>query len=440
MVRFELLFYFQLRDSMSEAEGLENRFGRVLDSIDAKSRKLEKSLKARFSKKNDDFSKTSKEKIVDITPQPDIDKKTENINDDAQSKKFDFQSKFNSFRKISSNLLDSLSNKMHTIWISLPFIIPTVVIFQTALWLAFLSEGSISGEIIQNRTDSFGDVSKKITILLSIFGAIGGYLLSSTFDNNSSYGEFSLLPEVVDVMVLLLIISSILYLLKKTQSLYYLYLVVLGSIVIRLIEVEVSSYNFISIVVQLLGLTLFSMSLSAPILQFRKSLNEKESTIDTSLLYTESTIPTEYSYHDPSVDNMGISMDQAPVSKPRRPSRRSEYELYEWVLLLANLILWPSVVTISIILGSGTEVAGGSYNLEENYLMLVGPLLLTIFFFTILYKMDSNARDGSLYQAEKQSYLDEMEKYLEARTAYLELVTLQAQMKKEEMINPSSEE
>ena len=211
MVRFELLFYFQLRDSMSEAEGLENRFGRVLDSIDAKSRKLEKSLKARFSKKNDDFSKTSKGNIVDITPQPEIDKKTENINEDTLSEKFDFQSKFNSFRKISSNLLDSLSNKMHTIWISLPFIIPTIVIFQTALWLAFLSDGSISGEFIQNRTDNFGDVSKNITILLSIFGAIGGYLLSSTFDNNSSYGEFSLLPEVADVMVMLLIISSILY-------------------------------------------------------------------------------------------------------------------------------------------------------------------------------------------------------------------------------------
>lgn len=440
MVRFELLFYFQLRDSMSEAEGLENRFGRVLDSIDAKSRKLEKSLKARFSKKNDDFSKTSKGNIVDITPQPEIDKKTENINEDTLSEKFDFQSKFNSFRKISSNLLDSLSNKMHTIWISLPFIIPTVVIFQTALWLAFLSEGSISGEIIQKRTDSFGDVSKNITILLSIFGAIGGYLLSSTFDSNSSYGEFSLLPEVVDVMVLLLMISSILYLLKKTQSLYYLYLVVLGSIVIRLIEVEVSSINFISILVQLTGLTVFSLILSTPILQLKKSIDEKESLLDTSVLYPEPTLPTESSYYDPIVDALGISMEQAPVSKPKRPSRRSEYELYEWVLLLANLILWPSVVMISIILGSGTEVAGGTYSLEKNYLMLFGPLLLTIFFFTLLYKMDSNARDGSLYQAEKQSYLDEMEKYLEARTAYLELVTLQAQTKKEEIVALSSEE
>ena len=54
--------------------------------------------------------------------------------------------------------------------------------------------------------------------------------------------------------------------------------------------------------------------------------------------------------------------------------------------------------------------------------------------------MDANARDGSLYAAEKQSYLDEMEKYLEARTAYLELVALQAQMKKKEILSGSSEE
>jgi hypothetical protein len=133
-------------------------------------------------------------------------------------------------------------------------------------------------------------------------------------------------------------------------------------------------------------------------------------------------------------------MEQAPVTKPRRPTRRSEYELYEWVLLLANLILWPSVVIISIILGSGTEVNGSTYNLDDNYLMLLGPLVLTLFFFTILYKMDANARDGSLYAAEKQSYLDEMKKYLEARTAYLELVTLQAELKKQQIVEDSSEE
>jgi hypothetical protein len=95
---------------------------------------------------------------------------------------------------------------------------------------------------------------------------------------------------------------------------------------------------------------------------------------------------------------------------------------------------------MSIIIGSGVEVFGQSYNLNDNYLMLVGLLLPTFFFFTMLYKMDANARDGSLYAAEKKSYLDEMEKYLEARTTYLELVTLQAELKKQQIIENSSEE
>jgi len=93
-----------------------------------------------------------------------------------------------------------------------------------------------------------------------------------------------------------------------------------------------------------------------------------------------------------------------------------------------------------VVVGSGSEVYGNTYNMDDNSLMLFGPLLLTLFFFTILYKMDANARDGSLYAAEKKSYLDEMEKYLEARTAYLELVTLQAELKKQQIIEDASEE
>ena len=133
-------------------------------------------------------------------------------------------------------------------------------------------------------------------------------------------------------------------------------------------------------------------------------------------------------------------MDNAPIAPPKRPSRRSEYELYEWVGLLANLILWPTTLGISMLIGSGTEIDGTTLTMEDNYVMLLGPAMMTAFFFVMQFRMDASARDGSLYQAEKQSYLDEMEKYLEARTAYLELVTLHAQMKKEEMVNPSSEE
>lgn len=423
---------------MPESERFENRFGQFLDTVDSKSRRLENSIKNRLQRKKDKDIK--EQNITELSLKETAKRKTNSPEDESKIKGLDLQNKLDVVKEKSSKLFNIFSNKMNSIWTSLPFLIPSIVMFQTALWLAYLSENSMVNEIVQNRVDSLGEAGRSIAILLTFFGAIGGYLLSSSFDNNSSYGEFSLLPEVVDVMCLLLVLSSVLYFLKKSQSLYYFFLVIFGSIVIRLVEVELSSYNFISIIVQMLGLTLFSTFLSSPILSHSRSLKDKESRIDTSMLELDSPIPTEYSYHDPFVDNLGISMDQAPVSKPRRPSRRSEYELYEWVLLLANLILWPSVVTISIILGSGTEVAGGTYNLEENYLMLVGPLLLTIFFFTLLYKMDSNARDGSLYQAEKQSYLDEMEKYLEARTAYLELVTLQAQMKKEEMVNPESEE
>ena len=181
-------------------------------------------------------------------------------------------------------------------------------------------------------------------------------------------------------------------------------------------------------------------AISLPLYRDRVNQNKKDSEIDTSLLIDSVDDSAESSYLKAGVGSFDRYMEQAPVTKPRRPSRRSEYELYEWVLLLANLILWPSLVIISIILGSGTEVRGSTYNLDDNYLMLLGPLLLTLFFFTLLYKMDANARDGSLYAAEKKSYLDEMTKYLEARTSYLELVTLQAELKKQQIIGESSEE
>lgn len=148
----------------------------------------------------------------------------------------------------------------------------------------------------------------------------------------------------------------------------------------------------------------------------------------------------ESSYQSSKPQDTVDFMEQAPLTKPRRPRRRSEYGLYEWVLLLGNLVLWPVSMILSVVVGSGVETRYGAFNMEENYLMLLGPLVITIFFFVLLYKMDANARDGSLYAAEKQSYLDEMEKYLEARTAYLELVALQAQMKKKEIMSGSSEE
>ena len=141
----------------------------------------------------------------------------------------------------------------------------------------------------------------------------------------------------------------------------------------------------------------------------------------------------------PILDRPEWNMDNAPINPPKRPTRRSEYELYEWVGLLANIILWPTTLGISLLIGSGYEISGTPLSLEENYIMLIGPVLMTGFFFFMQYKMDSSARDGSLYAAQKQAYLDEMDKYVEAKKAYLELVTLQAQIRKEQLMqeNPS---
>ena len=77
--------------------------------------------------------------------------------------------------------------------------------------------------------------------------------------------------------------------------------------------------------------------------------------------------------------------------------------------------------------------------MEDNYIMLLGPAVMTMFFFMMQFRMDTSARDGSLYAAQKQAYLDEMEKYVEAKKAYLELFTIQAQVKKEQIMDGESE-
>jgi len=138
-------------------------------------------------------------------------------------------------------------------------------------------------------------------------------------------------------------------------------------------------------------------------------------------------------------DDIYWNMDNAPIQPPKRPSRRSEYELYEWVGLLANLVLWPTTLAISMLIGSGYEIDGTALSMEDNSIMLLGPAAMTAFFFLMQYRMDSSARDGSLYAAQKQAYLDEMEKYVEAKKAYLELVTLQAQIKIEQLTDGESE-
>lgn len=431
----------------SDNGSFESRLGKALDTIDEASRKLEKSIKERLDRKTDskdsvsgeeEVSESSNSESLIVRTRGGVGKIGSKVSTSVENA--NIREKASGLGNWMKRVGQSVGSGLNSVGSHLPYIIPATVIFQTALWLAYLSDGSVSHDLVSSKVDGLGEAGQDVAILISIFGAFGAKMISLDFDANHAFDTFSLNATVVDVMVVFLTLSAILYMMKKFQSLYYLSLVFIGSFVLRIGGVEQYSYDWVVVVCSAVGLMGLFFAVSLPLYRDRANQNKKDSEIDTSLLIDSVSDKAESSYLEARVEGFDSHMDQAPVTKPRRPSRRSEYELYEWVLLLANLILWPGVVIISIILGSGTEVNGSTYNLDDNYLMLLGPLLLTLFFFTLLYKMDANARDGSLYAAEKQSYLDEMTKYLEARTSYLELVTLQAEMKKQQIVGESSEE
>ena len=122
------------------------------------------------------------------------------------------------------------------------------------------------------------------------------------------------------------------------------------------------------------------------------------------------------------------------LPRPKRPRGRSEYEMYEWVLLLVNLVLWPVSIISTMVVGANTEFMGmGPFNFDENWLLLVGAWAPTSFFFYLLYRMDAAARDGQTYHMEKVAYQEAMTRYTEAKNTYFELLTLQAEVRKQEI-------
>ena len=322
-----------------------------------------------------------------------------------------------------------------------PYLIPATIILQSAIWVSYLSEDTFSNEIIKGTIDGMGETSKLIWTIVTIFGAIIAYLLILEFDSSKILFEPVDNSPAFDLIVILLLISSILYVLKSSKSLYYLSIAFIGSVLIRLVVNPYSDFQSRTLAVLFsFFLAVIYLAIMIPFLRIEKTKIGKKSVNDRVIEVNnnsdgELSAFSEYTYLVYRLPELDWNMDNTPIQPPRRPSRRSEYELYEWVGLLANLILWPTTLAISLLIGSGMEVNGTSLNMEDNFSMLLGPGIMTVFFFFMQYKMDASARDGSLYAAQKQAYLDEMEKYVEAKKAYLELVTLQAQLKKEQLKN-----
>jgi len=326
-----------------------------------------------------------------------------------------------------------------------PYIIPSVIILQTAIWVAYLSDGTSSNEIISDLSSNMGEYQRLAWLVGSIFGAAIGFLIVANFDSTLDASDTLEISPVFDIIVILLVVSSILYLLKSSKSLYYLSLAFLGSIIIRIVETDTTNFHWMLIILCTISLSGSFSALSVTFIRNRISGTESgvsENMVISDIIETSEILShglSEASYLEYPFDIIDWNMDSAPIAPPKRPTRRSEYELYEWVGLLANIILWPTTLGISMLIGSGTEINGNVLTMEDNYIMLLGPAVMTLFFFMMQFRMDASARDGSLYAAQKQAYLDEMEKYVEAKKAYLELFTLQAQVKKEQLMDGESE-
>ena len=326
-----------------------------------------------------------------------------------------------------------------------PYLIPAIILLQSSIWIGILSEGTLSNSLVSDLEVGISESARNAWLVTSIVGASLAYLLIMSFDTGTQLLDVTSTSSSFDIISVLLLVSSVMYLFKSRKSLYYLGMALGGSIVLRLATTGTEDYNLLMVLLCSMCIVVTFSALSVPFVKAKLDPNDgnkssrpiKEDSIDTSAILGHDF--SETSYLPPSLATFEIDMDNAPINPPKRPTRRSEYELYEWVGLLANIILWPTTLIISMIIGSGYEVDGVALNINDNFLMLVGPTMMTAFFFLMQYRMDASARDGSLYAAQKQAYLDEMEKYVEAKKAYLELVTLQAQIKKEQLMeeNPN---
>ena len=433
-------------DESTSKTSLEERLRGALDKVDEFSKSASQAVKKGFDK----TKKTVKDTSESIDTK-DMMEKTKagisNINSHLASatKKAEVGKRAAGLLALMYNFGQRVERLLFWLISFAPYLIPAAIIFQSALWVAFLSDGTTSNAIVSEFADSMDETSRFSWIVLSIFGAAIAFLMVSNFDSSHEALDTLGNSPAFDIIVILLLVSSILFLLKSLKSLYYLSLAFIGSILIRMIEADFSEYNWLLILLCILCLLGAFSALSLPFVRNRFSpadnpLSQELVIIDqidsTEILTHEFS---EHSYPIHPFDEIDWNMENAPIQPPKRPSRRSEYELYEWVGLLANIILWPTTLVISMLIGSGYEIDGTALSMEENSIMLLGPVMMTAFFFLMQYRMDSRARDGSLYAAQKQAYLDEMEKYVEAKKAYLELVTLQAQIKKEQLIDGESE-
>ena len=445
----------------SEDEPLEDRLRRLMHRIDDLSHEASAAASERFSSVSEDFSsrmeemgkdlkqrheglrersaerRAEKKRVVRDTAPPVVD----SIKGVEQSKVVE---PIPTGLMVYSEPKPGLMSKISTAFFNhMQYTFPAIILFSSVIWIGYYAETTIVGRFLESFSDVTG-ISKSAFSLLFFWGWLPGVIL--TFPLFS--GSEAQLTGILDLVSLMFILGSIGFIYRIRLSpvivITALGIALVGRIAIPLQEGAIlADLAILELLTILLFTILFGFLLTLP--RFPKNESTPDEIglqIDHEILASESDNESEASkqameflWYD---SDMSDPTDTLP--RPKRPRGRSEYEMYEWVLLLVNLVLWPISIISTMVVGANTEFMGmGPFNFDENWLLLIGAWAPTAFFFYLLYRMDAAARDGQTYHMEKVGYQEAMTRYTEAKNAYLELLTLKAEVRKQEIIdeNPS---
>ena len=319
----------------------------------------------------------------------------------------------------------------------LQFTFPAIILLSSVIWIGYFAEGTLVNRTLEGFADLTGISIAAIPLVL-FWGLIPGAIISYPI----FAGSESDLVGILDLVSLLLVIASFGFFFRVKFAPSFAISAFSISLIARFaipfskdaIISEIYPFELFSVVLFTL---LFCFLLTLP--KFKKKASENvtsEIKLDPDLFEEECLETGEASkqMEDYSRIDWDMTDTTETLPRPKRPRGRSEYEMYEWVLLLVNLVLWPVSIISTMVVGANTEFMGlGPFNFDDNWLLLVGAWAPTCFFFYLLYRMDAAARDGQTYHMEKVAYQEAMTRYTEATNTYFELLTLQAEVRKQEI-------
>lgn len=322
------------------------------------------------------------------------------------------------------------------------YTLPSIILFSTIIWIGYFVEGTLAATFLEGLASITG-ASEAAIALLFFWGAIPGRIVSYPFHSTSS----AELVVAMDLVSFLLLIAAIGFFTRVRIAPPIAISALATALIARLViplqsGAQLVDFAIFESLTVFLFTALFCFLLTLP--KFKSKPTEQGSDgfdIDPEILQSEASGAGEASKQ--TMEFLWFDSDMSDptetLPRPKRPRGRSEYEMYEWVLLLVNLVLWPISILSTMVVGASTEFMGmGPFNFDENWLLLVGAWAPTAFFFFLLFKMDAAARDGQTYHMEKVAYQEAMTRYTEAKNAYLELLTLQAEVRKQEIIEENS--